>query len=644
MRLLEIIGTPETDEQAIAAVTRFADLKLGKTVVPARDVPNFIANHIGVFAIMNAFRMMQERGLTIEEVDALTGASIGWPKTGTFRLADMVGIDVLASVAGNLAAVSSDERAGLKFPAVIETLIERKWLGDKSRQGFYKKGRGANGEEVRLVLDLERLEYRPWARPAFPELEMLEGGDSFAARFRSLFRGNPQRSKAAGFYWEFLTELWFYAAHRIGEVADSIVAIDRAMKAGFNWEFGPFEMWDMAGVPQVAARMHESGTPIPAALSALLAAGGTTWYRAGGEEHFDPRSGTYVALQRSEETLSVSILKNSGNVIAENASVSLVDMGDGIACFEFQSKMNSIGQDIVDFLQRNLDSSSEAIRNFDGFIVANDAENFSAGANLMQLLLAIQDEEWDEIDCFVRTFQGMTQAIKFCPKPVVAAPCGFCLGGGAEISIHSASRQAHLELYSGLVETGVGLLPAGGGCKEMLMRALESANSVRPDGRAETVEVHDAVRQVFETIAMAKVSASAHEARTLKLLDTRDGITMNRDRLIADAKAKVLRLLREGYAAPNQRANIPAPGQTVFATLKLGILLMREGEYISDHDVKVATHVARVLSGGNLTAGTLLTEQYLLDLEREAFLSLCGEKKTVERIAHMLRTGKPLRN
>jgi len=644
MRLMEIIATPDTDELAIAAVTEFAGLKLGKTVVPARDVPNFIANRIGTFAMINAFRIMKERGLTIEEVDALTGSAIGWPKTGTFRLADMVGIDVLASVARNFAGLSNDERADVKLPAAVETLIERKWLGDKTMQGFYKKERGTDGNEVRLVLDMERLDYRPAARVVIPELEMAKAAHSFAARFRALLSGNPEKDKAAGFYWRFLSELWFYAANRIGEVADSLVAIDRAMKTGFNWEYGPFEMWDMAGIQQVVTRMREAGAPIPPAVSALLEAGGTTWYRSGGEEYFDPGSGTYVPARRSADAVSVAILKRTRDVFAENASASLVDVGDGIGCFEFHSKMNSIGQDIVDFLRRNLDPSSEAMRNFDGFIVANDAENFSAGANLMQLLLAVQDEEWDEIDHFVRGFQGMTQAIKFCLKPVVAAPCGLCLGGGAEISMHATSRQAHLELYTGLVETGVGLLPAAGGCKEMMLRALDSAKSVRPHGGAEAVEVHDALRQAFETIAMAKVSTSAYEARAMKLLDNRDAITMKRERLVADAKARALRLVREGYAAPVQRTDIPAPGQTVFATLKLGVFLMRQGEYISDHDVKIATHVAHVLSGGNVTAGTPLTEQYLLDLEREAFLSLCGEKKTVERIAHTLKTGKPLRN
>ncbi len=416
------------------------------------------------------------------------------------------------------------------------------------------------------------------------------------------------------------------------------------MKMGFNWTLGPFEMWDIAGVPQVVEKMKATGVATPPAVSALLDSGGTSWYRSGGDEYFDPATGAYLPVKRSEQSAPVAFFKKSRRVFAEDASISLVDIGDGIGCFEFHSKMNSIGQDMVESMRRSLALSGAAARSFDGFIVANDAQNFSAGANLMELLLAAEDEKWDQIDRHVRAFQEMTQAIKFSPKPVVAAACGLCLGGGAEISMHAAARQAHLELYTGLVETGVGLLPAGGGCKEMLLRALESAESVRRDGRAETVEVHDAIRQVFETITKAKRSASAYEARTMKLLDKRDAITMNRERLIADAKAKALSMIRAGYAAPIAGAEISAPGETVLAMLKMGLFLMREGNYISEHDVKVATHVARVLTGGGVTAGSPLTEQYLLDLEREAFLSLCGEKKTVERIAFTLKTGKPLRN
>lgn len=644
MRLFELIATPETDAEAIQAVSDFADRKLGKTVVPAHDVPNFIANRIGTFAMLNTFRIMKEQALSIEEIDLLTGSVIGWPKTGTFRLADMVGIDVLASVAKNFTAHRSDERADVTLPQAIAQMVERKWLGDKTKQGFYKKERGADGKEIRLTLEFNSFEYKPSARAAFAEIEMAKNNDSVRARIRALLGGNPAKDCAAKFYWRMLPELWAYAANRIGEVTGTLADIDRAMRAGFNWELGPFEMWDAAGVPETVAKMRSLGMQVPAAVETLLAAGGTSWYRDGGEEYFDPASASYHCVQWNPELARVASYKKPGRVFAENPGVSLIDVGDGIGCFEFHSKMNSLGQDIVTMLHRQLQPGSDAVKNFDGFIIASDAPNFSAGANLMQLLLAIQEEEWDEIDQFVRGFQAMTQAIKFCPRPVVSAPSGLCLGGGTEVLMHSALRQAHIELYSGLVETGVGILPAGGGCKEMVLRATEAASAVRPDSRGESVSTHEAIKSVFETIAMAKVSTSAFEARALRIVEDVDAFTMNRERLVSDAKAQALRLVRSGYSAPAARTDIPAPGESVEATLKVGVYLMREGEYISDHDAKIARHVAHVLTGGGVTAGTPLSEQYLLDLEREGFLSLCGERKTAERIGYTLKTGRPLRN
>jgi 3-hydroxyacyl-CoA dehydrogenase len=644
MQLLELIATPETDPSALRTVADFADLKLGKTVVVANDTPNFIANRIGVFGMLNTFRVMQAQGLSIEEIDVLTGSVIGWPKTGTFRLADMVGIDVLYSVARSFAASGGDERGDVALPEVIGTMVERKWVGDKTKQGFYKKVRGADGTESRLALDLQTLDYKPSARASFPAIEMAKTNESTAARIRTLLSGDPEKDRAARFYWEALPELWAYAANRIGEVAASVVEIDRAMRAGFNWELGPFEMWDAAGVPESVERMRAVGVAIPRAVESLLRAGGTTWYRDGGDEFFDVQSGSYRPVDQRTELAPVAAYKKSNGIFAGNAGISLIDLGDGIGCFEFHSKMNTIGRDIVTFLSEELQPRSKAVRNFDGFVITSDAENFSVGANLMQLLLSIQDEEWDEIELMVRGFQAMTKAVKFSPRPVVAAPFGLCLGGGTEISMHAARRQPHLELYTGLVETGVGLLPAGGGCKEMLLRATAAADAVRADARGESVEVFDAIKAVFETIAMAKVSTSAVEARSMRIVEETDAITMNRHRLVFDAKATALELVRAGYLAPVSRVDVPAPGSSVFATLKLGAFLMREGEYISDHDVKIATHVARVLSGGDVTAGTLLSEDYLLDLEREAFLSLCGEVKTVERIGYTLKSGKPLRN
>jgi 3-hydroxyacyl-CoA dehydrogenase len=644
MRLLEMIATPETDPDTLAAVAEFAEVRLGKTVVPANDVANFIANRVGTFSMLNIFKIMQEQELTIEEIDVLTGQAIGWPKTGTFRLADMVGLDVLASVAKNFAAGASDERMDVKLPEVVGQLVERQWLGDKTGQGFYKKGREADGKETRSVLDLATLEYRPAAKPSFPSVEMAKSNESVAGRLKALLAGDAGKDRAAKFYWQMLPDLWAYAANRIGEVTETLVDIDRAMVAGFNWEMGPFAMWDAAGVAAVTGKMRAVGMPVPKAVEKLLASGGTGWYRADGTEYFDVAAGEYRPVKQRAALAPVAAYRRSNGVFAANPGISLVDLGDGIACFEFHSKMNSLGMDIVSFLLKSLQPGSEAVRNFEGFVITSDAVNFSVGANLMQLLLGIQDEEWDEIDLTVRQFQAMTQAVKFCPRPVVAAPFGLCLGGGTEIAMHAALRQPHLELYAGLVETGVGLLPGGGGCKEMVLRAIATADAVSDDERRRSAALIETLKTAFETIALAKVSTSALEARSLRILEDVDSITMNRNRLVSDAKAQALQLAAGGYAAPLPKRNIPAPGPTVQATLKLGVYLMREGGYISEHDAKIATHVARVLTGGGATAATPLSEQTLLDLEREAFLSLCGEAKTVERIGFTLKTGKPLRN
>ena len=641
MQLVEIIATPETDRAAVAVVAQFADVHLGKSVVEANDRPNFIANRIGAFAMLNTLRVMQQQGLTIEEVDLLTGKPLGWPKTGTFRLADIVGLDVLGSVVRNFAAHTKDERGDVGMPAFLEQMLERKWFGDKTGQGFYRKVK--DGDE-RQVLDVATLEYRPAQKAKFAALDATKPIEALPERIRALLGGNPEKDKAAAFYWAVLPELWLYAANRVGEISDSVADIDRAMRAGFNWELGPFEMWDAAGVRATAEKMRARGVELPGALEKLLAAGGEGWYRNGGAEVFDPRTVTYVAVEAPGAVVSLTRAKRSGGVVRENPGASLVDVGDGIACIEFHTKMNALGGDIVTFVRETLGAGSEAVREFRAFVVTNDAANFSAGANLVQLLLAAQDEEWDEIDLYIRGFQEMTQAIKFCERPVVVAPFGLTLGGGAEVTLHAAARQPHLELYMGLVETGVGLIPAGGGCKEMTLRALELAAGAAPGGARDSVELHHVMRTLFENIALAKVSTSAHEARDLRMLRASDGITMNRDRVLHDAKARVTALADTGYRAPLPVTDIAAPGESVLAPLKLGIYLLREGEYVSDHDVTVATHLAEVLCGGAVTPGTPVSERYLLDLEREHFLSLCGERRTQERIGHTLKTGKPLRN
>jgi 3-hydroxyacyl-CoA dehydrogenase len=645
MRLLEIIPTPETDPAAIAAVSYFGDVRMGKAIVTAKDTPNFIANRIGNFSGLNVFRIMQEMDLTVEEVDALTGSG-GWTKAPLFRTIDLVGLDVMVSVVKNFSKSVKDERADLKLPEFLDKMIERKLLGDKTKSGFYKKTKGPQGEE-RLAIDVKTLEYHPAQKPKFATLEMAKNIEDMGERLRTILAGDP-KDKAARFTWTNLSELWTYSANRIPEIADTVVEIDAAMRTGFNWEVGPFELWDLAGVEATVARLKSEGKPVAANVEKLLASGAKSWYKddpsaPSGRAYFDLRSGKYQPVEVAEGLWSVQVAKKSNGVVKKNAGASLIDLGDGVGCIEFHTKMNALGGDIVQMVTQSLKTGGIGDQ-FEAFVITGDSANFSVGANLMMLMLAVQEEEWDEVDLAIKQFQGMTQAIKFCTRPVVTASFGMTLGGGCEINLHSAARQPHAETYMGLVEVGVGLLPGGGGCKEMLLRALDNAKAVRSDGRAESVEVIEGLKRAFEIIAMAKVSTSANEARGFGFLSEGDLITMNRERLLSDAKERALELARAGYKAPVPRADIPAPGESVLATLRLGIHLMRQAEFISDHDVKVATKVAEIISGGNVTPGMPISEQYLLDLEREGFKSLCGEKKTQERIQYTLKTGKPLRN
>ncbi|HEV2117658.1 MAG TPA: 3-hydroxyacyl-CoA dehydrogenase NAD-binding domain-containing protein [Terriglobales bacterium] len=657
MRLLEIIPTPQTDRAALDAISHFSDVRLGKGIVFAKDTPNFIANRIGTFSALNVMRIMQEMDLTVEQVDALTGPAVGWPKSATFRTADLVGLDVLAHVVGNLKQNVRDERSDLQVPQFVQIMLERRWLGDKTGGGFYKKsGKGEKAE--RLALDWRTLEYRPRQKASFPALEMARNVDDSAQRLRMLLgldgSGPRKGDKAAEFMWAALGDLWTYTANRIGEISDSIADIDRAMRLGFNWELGPFELWDAAGVEQTVAQLKKQNRPVAANAERLLASGKKSWYSdareaPSGRDYFDLSAGSYRPEPVPAGVILLPALKKACHIVKKNAGASLVDVGDGVACIEFHSKMNALGGDIVQLVTQTLGvpgrpDSGALDANFDAFVITNDAQNFSVGANVMLLLMGIQDDDWDEIDMAIRGFQGMAQAVKFSPKPVVVAPLGMALGGGCEIPLHAPVRQPHSELYMGLVEVGLGLLPAGGGCKEMLLRAIDSAEAVRPGGRGEPVELVEAMKRAFEIIAMGKVSTSAEEARGLGFLSDGDLVTMNRERVLADAKQRALDLARAGYKPPVPRTAIPAPGESMLATLKLGVHLMRQAEYISDHEVKVGNKVAEVLCGGRVTPGTPISEQYLLDLEREAFKSLCGERKTQERIQYTLKTGKTLRN
>jgi 3-hydroxyacyl-CoA dehydrogenase len=650
MKLLEIIPAPASDPSIVAAFAAFADRQLGKQVVFANDTPNFIANRIGVAVTFTAASLMLDQGLTIEEADALTGQAIGWPRTGTFRLADMVGIDILAHVAANFPQGAAQG----SFSAVLEEIVKRGWLGDKTGQGFYKKKRGSDGKEERFVLDLKTFEYRPLAKAALPSVDMAKNAPTLKERLRLLLSNDPAKDKAARFLWPLLTTLWNFSADRIGEAANDAPSIDSATRAGFNWEMGPFEMWDAVGVSDTISRMKTLSIPVSRNAEALLAAGRDSWYAsdsAAGRACFQPLTGEMEPLPQVPGHARVADFRLSNGIVRGNSGASLIDLGDGIGCIELHSLKNAIGGDVVSVISSVLNPGSDAVRDFAGFVISGDRDNFSVGANLLQLLLSAQEGEWDEIGAAVRAFQQMTAAIKFCPRPVVVAPFGMALGGGAEICLHAARRQPYAETYIGLVEAGVGLIPGGGGTKEMLLRAVDAAAALAPPDPkdppsrfAQSAEMLAALRRTLETIAMAKVSTSAVEARSLGLLAPSDRITLNRERLLLDAKAQASALAEAGYAALQPRAQVPVPGLAALGALETGIFLMGEAGFASEHDQKVARWAAYILAGGRVTAGSLVSEQYLLDLEREAFLSLCGERKTQERIAFTLKTGKPLRN
>jgi len=638
LHLLEVIPTPETLPEVVDAISQFGDLVLGKGIVVAKDTPNFIANRIGVFTTLDVLRIMQEDGYSIEEIDTLTGPVLGMPKSATFRTMDIVGLDVLAHVVKNLReSLSQDECHGLfQLPGFAEQMIQRGLLGDKTGRGFYKKVRGKNIDESEiLTLDLNTFDYRAHQRATFPSYELARTQDDLRERARILFQA-PDR--AGQFYRKLFSDIFHYAAERVPEIADDIVSIDNAMKWGFGWEMGPFELWDALGVERVVEDWISEKRSVPPLVEKLRATGSKSFYLqdAGTTTYFDGATGTNRPLPERPGVILLPALKARQKEVKRNAGASLIDLGDGVVCLEFHSKMNTIGGDTVQMVHAGLKMLGE---NFDAMVIGNQAPNFCVGANLMLVLTAIQEGDWDEVDHAVRAFQNANMALKYAPKPVVAAPYGMTLGGGAEMCLHTARVRAAAEAYMGLVEAGVGLIPAGGGTKEMLLRALDGVPS-DPDADPFTY-----VKEVFLNIGKAKVSTSAEEARRLRYLSPQDSISMNRDRQLADAKQLVLDMVRLGYRAGQPRQDIRALGQPAFTKMKLGLHLMRRAEYVSDYDVVVATQLAKVLSGGGeFTSPQLVPEQYLLDLEREAFLSLCGRKKTLERIQFTLKRGKPLRN
>jgi 3-hydroxyacyl-CoA dehydrogenase len=640
LKLVEIIPGPATRPEVLETLARFCDERLGKGVVFAKDTPNFIANRVGTFAMLVALQQMAELEMTVEEVDACTGPVLGRPRSATFRTADIVGVDVLAHVVGNLYEnLPQDESRELfRLPKLVEELVSRKWLGDKTGQGFYQRVR-KNGESEILALDWQQMDYRERRRAKFPALEAAALVPETPERLRALLAPaleGKAADKAGKFLWNVISRSCLYAARRLPEIADTVVEIDRAMRWGFGWELGPFETWDAVGLEAMARALEREGNELPPLVERALAAGRHSFYETaeGRASFFDLGAAAMKLVPEPEGILVLKSLKDRSRVVERNAGASLVDLGDGVLCCEFHSKMNALGGEIFAMIQkgvRRLESD------FDAMVIGDQGEHFSAGANLMLLLVAAQEQDWEEIDLAVRQFQRVNQAILYAPKPVVVAPHGMTLGGGCEISLHAARRHAAAETYIGLVETGVGLIPAGGGCKEVLVRATEAV------GAGSDLDLFQHLRPIFETMAMAKVSTSAEEGRLLGYLRPSDPIAMNGDRLIAQAKQTALALARGGYRPPVAPA-IRVLGQEFLAAATLAIHMMLRAEYITEYDAIVARKLAHILAGGSLTSSQTVSEQYILDLEREAFVSLTGEQKTQQRIAHTLKTGKPLRN
>jgi 3-hydroxyacyl-CoA dehydrogenase len=589
LHLVELIPTAETDPAVTDNVSYFCDHRLGKGVVVAKDTPNFVGNHLALYGVTLTLRALESGRYTIEEIDAITGPALGRPKSATFRTMDIAGVDILAHVAKNL---------GFELPGFVDAMIAKGWVGEKAGQGFYKRVKTAAGSEI-LTLDPATLEYRPKQAVRLASLDAARSIEDTGERIKTLCRG---KDKVGDFLRETLEPMLRYTLKVTPQIAYSAEDVDRVMRWGFGWDLGPYEIMDAIAI----------GSPERLALQP-----------AGGASGFQP-SDLFILKQARDRQ----------KIVRRNSGASLVDLGDGVLALEFHAKMNAIGGDQIQMMHAGV---KEAAANFSALVLGNDAANFSAGANLMLLLLEAQEGNWDEIDLMIRAFQGSTQALRFADVPVIVAPAGLTLGGGCEIVLHGDRVQAAAESYIGLVEVGVGLIPGGGGTKEMLARAVDGLPANHPD-------LLPFVQRAFETIGFAKVSTSAADAVRLGFLGDADRITMNRERVIADAKAYALERVQEGYQRPAPRTAIPVGGETVLAALKLGIHLAWRAGRISDHDAVVGRALANVLAGGALPHQTTVSEQYLLDLEREAFLRLCGERKTLERISHTLKTGKPLRN
>lgn len=642
LKLLEIIPTEKTDQSVVGFLMSYGDVFLGKTTVLAKDTPAFIANRVGVFGIMSIFNNMQKLGLNIDDVDALTGPVIGRPKSATFRTADIVGIDTLIKVAKGVAQnVPADEANDIfKLPAWLERILENNWLGDKSGQGFFKKIKlpvteGSPEEQKRdkeiHTLNLDTLEYAPRTRTKFATLEMIKPVDDVKKRLPMLVTGTD---KAGEFYRQMFYALFSYVSNRIPEISDELYRIDDAMMAGFGWEVGAFETWDLLGVANTVKAMQDKGLSVAGWVTDMLTKGNTSFYKteSGKRLYYDIPSHSYKPVPGSGSFIILSNYKD--RTVWKSSAANLYDIGDDVLALQWSTKMNSIGSEVLEAVNKSIDTAE---KNCKGLVIANDGANFSAGANVGMIFMYAAEDEYDELDFAIRFFQKTMMRVRYSSVPVVVAPHGLALGGGCEMALHADAVCAAAETYIGLVEAGIGVIPGGGGTKEFVLRAADEMHEDEPD----TITL----KNRFLTIATAKVATSAFEAYNLGILRKgQDDIIINSSRRIGEAKKKVVELSDAGYTMPVQRKDIKVLGRSALGALYAGINGMQRAGYASEHDGKVARKLAYVMCGGDLSEQSLVSEQYLLDLEREAFLSLCGERKTLERIQHLLKTGKPLRN
>lgn len=633
LKLLEIIPSKETDPELVKFLTQYGEKNLGKDTVLCKDTPAFIANRVGIYSIMEILHSVEKLGLSVEEVDKLTGPVIGRPKSATFRTGDVVGLDTLVNVANNLfAGLQNDEcKDTFALPDFLKKMSENKWLGDKTGQGFYKKTKNEKGETEILSLDLKTLEYKTQAKTKFATLEATKPIEDLKKRYKVLVGG---QDKAGEFYRSTFSGLFAYVSNRIPEIADEVFRIDAAMCAGFGWELGPFEMWDAIGIKNALPIIEQQGRKVAAWVGEMLASGNETFYKTqnGVRHYYDIPSKSYKAIPGREAFIILEDIK-PGKVIWGNADCSVIDLGDGILNCEFHSKMNTLGGGVIAGINKAIELAESG---YNGLVIGNQGANFSVGANLALLLMNAFEQEWDEINMMIRTFQNTMMRARYSSIPVVVATHGLTLGGGCELSLHADRVVAAAETYTGLVEFGVGLIPAGGGTKEMTLRMSDSFE--------EGDVMLNTLRNNFLTIGQAKVSTSAHEAFDLGYYRRGDIVVVNKNQQLAEAKKVALSMAEAGYTMPQQRKDIKVLGKQGLGIIYLGAASMHAGKYISEHDKYISEKLGYIMCGGDLSQPTLVSEQYLLDLEREAFLSLCGNKKTLERIKYMLDTGKPLRN